>query len=236
VCRTPSSRPELTSCTRYNNWNTVFTAPPANDVKMYLKNRSGVLAAPSPRLNFWRAYSGADSVTRWAQGTVKPGASLPTTSVAYNASQLFTITVYLSQGITSRGRIGLTSTGSMQTVTTPWFTDPIDQTVIINALTDVINESKSDPKVTLLQPDLSAQSVADYVKSYPTSNLCSNHWVGSAAIGRVVDANLKVMGMNNLFVVDASIVPALPMGNPHGVIMIAMEKGVANILALSGGP
>jgi cellobiose dehydrogenase (acceptor) len=227
----------LTLSIRYNNWNTVWTAPPAADASQYIKNRSGVLAAPSPRLNFWRAYSAADNRVRYAQGTVKPGAGVPVaTSQSYNASQLFTITVYLSQGITSRGRIGLTSTGSMQTVTTPWFQDPTDQTVIINALNDVINESKSDPTIKLLTPDLSTTSVSDYVKNYPTSSLCSNHWVGSAAIGSVVDANLKVTGMNNLFVVDASIVPALPMGNPHGVIMVAMEKGVANILALSGGP
>jgi cellobiose dehydrogenase (acceptor) len=227
----------LTRHDRYNNWDTVFTAPPAADVSQYVKSRAGVLAAPSPRLNFWRAYGASDKRTRYAQGTVKPGAgdSLAT-SQSYNTSQLFTITVYLSQGLTSRGRIGITTTGSMQALVNPWFQDPIDQQVIINAVQDVINESKADSTIKVLVPDLTQMSVSDYVKNYPASNLCSNHWVGSNSIGQVVDANLKVFNTNNLFVVDASIFPALPMGNPHGAIMSAVEQGVANILALSGGP
>ena len=92
----------------------------------------------------------------------------------------------------------------------------------------------------------------------------SNHWVGSAKIGTspstaVVDQNTKVFNTDNLvrtpvsrvfrrtrtltrlallaqFIVDASIVPSLPMGNPHGMIMSAAEQAVAKILALAGGP
>lgn len=85
----------------------------------------------------------------------------------------------------------------------------------------------------------------------------SNHWVGSCSIGSVVDENTKVKNTNNLFIIDASIVsdcgflfsmvvrsiftfydqvPALPMGNPHGMIMSAAEQAVAKVLALSGGP
>ena len=68
----------------------------------------------------------------------------------------------------------------------------------------------------------------------------SNHWVGSAIIGNsssnsVVDENTKVWNTDNLvrlshvvrtimpfdllrfqFVIDASIIPSLPTGNPHG--------------------
>jgi cellobiose dehydrogenase (acceptor) len=88
----------------------------------------------------------------------------------------------------------------------------------------------------------------------------SNHWVGSAKIGTsastaVVDSNVKVFNTNNLvsthlltvpdftvvaepvqFIVDASIIPALPIGNPHGMLMSAAEQAVAKILALTGGP
>jgi cellobiose dehydrogenase (acceptor) len=206
-------------------------------VTQYLSSRSGVLAAPSPRLNFWRAYTGSDNRVRYAQGTVKPGASDSlATSQSYNTSQLFTITVYLSQGLTSRGRIGITTTGSMQALTNPWFQDATDKAVIIQAVQDVITQSKADASVKVLVPDLTQTTVASYVNNYPASDLCSNHWVGSNSIGQVVDANLKVFNTNNLFVVDASIFPALPMGNPHGAIMSAVELGVANILALSGGP
>ena len=93
----------------------------------------------------------------------------------------------------------------------------------------------------------------------------SNHWVGSAKIGTspssaVVDQNTKVFNTDNLvrtplsssprlprptltrlallaqFIVDASIVPSLPMGNPQGMIMSTAEQAVAKILALAGGP
>jgi len=69
----------------------------------------------------------------------------------------------------------------------------------------------------------------------------SNHWVGSNTIGTdrtkaVVDVNTKVFGTDNLFVVDASIIPSIPMGNPHGMIMAMAEQAVAKILALPGGP
>jgi cellobiose dehydrogenase (acceptor) len=111
---------------------------------MYLKNRSGVMASASPRVNFWRAYSGSDQRTRYAQGTVRPGASQPL-SVAWsgNASTLFTITVYLSQGVTSRGRLGLDPNLAMDTLVEPWLTDPVDKAVIMNALQDVIDAAKA---------------------------------------------------------------------------------------------
>ena len=47
------------------------------------------------RLNFWRAYGASDGITRYAQGTVRPGAASVNSSLPYNASNIFTITVYL---------------------------------------------------------------------------------------------------------------------------------------------
>jgi cellobiose dehydrogenase (acceptor) len=51
----------------YDNWNTVFSNPRPADAAQYLKNRSGVMASASPRVNFWRAYAGSDKRTRYAQ-------------------------------------------------------------------------------------------------------------------------------------------------------------------------
>jgi hypothetical protein len=49
----------------------------------------------------------------------------------------------------------------------------------------------------LVVPD-NTTTLANYVQTYPPSSLSSNHWVGSNQIGSVVDANLKVIGTNNL--------------------------------------
>lgn len=51
------------------------------------------------------------------------------------------------------------------------------------------------------------------------------------------DADMLIL-VHNLeqFITDASIIPKLPTGNPHGTLMTAVEQAVAKILALSGGP
>jgi cellobiose dehydrogenase (acceptor) len=48
----------------------------------------------------------------------------------------------------------------------------------------------------------------------------------------VVDTNTKVYGMDNLFVVDASIFPGHITGNPSAAIIIASEHAAVKILAL----
>ena len=42
--------------------------------------------------------------------------------------------------------------------------------------------------------------------------------------------------LDNLFVVDAGIMPGMPTGNPQGAIMVMAEIAAAKILALVGGP
>lgn len=48
----------------------------------------------------------------------------------------------------------------------------------------------------------------------------------------VVDLDTKVQGMDNLFVVDASIHADLPTGNTQGIVMGVAEKAAQKILAL----
>ncbi|KAG6873702.1 hypothetical protein C0995_012164 [Termitomyces sp. Mi166 len=219
----------------YDNWAQVWSNPRPADVAQYLKDFSGVLASSSPRLNFWRALSGTDGKTRWVQGTVRPGAASVTTVYPYNISQIFTITLYLSTGITSRGRVGIDAAMTARPLVNPWFTDPVDKAVLVQAINDLILNVNNIPGLTLITPD-NTTTVTDYVNDYDPGSLCSNHWVGSASIGSVVDENAKVFNTDNLFVVDASVVPQLPMGNPHGMIMSMAEQAVTRILALAGGP
>lgn len=69
----------------------------------------------------------------------------------------------------------------------------------------------------------------------------SNHWVGSCTIGEkdgreggnaVVDLDTKVYGMDNLFVVDASIFPGITTGNPSAAIISVAERAAERILGL----
>jgi len=65
------------------------------------------------------------------------------TRYPYNASQLMTITIYLSTGITSRGRIGIDAALTARPVVEPWFTDPIDKAVMIQGIDDIVGSIKN---------------------------------------------------------------------------------------------
>ncbi|OJT10842.1 Cellobiose dehydrogenase [Trametes pubescens] len=224
----------------YDNWADVWSNPRPADAQQYLQSRSGVLAGASPKLNFWRAYGGSDGITRYAQGTVRPGAASVNTSVAYNASEIFTITLYLSNGIQSRGRIGVDAALNAKALVNPWLTNSVDKTVLLQALHDVTSTMKNVPGLTMITPD-NTMTLEQYVAAYDPATMCSNHWVGAAKMGTssstaVVDENAKVFNTDNLFIVDASIIPSLPIGNPQGVLMSAAEQAASRILALAGGP
>ena len=72
----------------------------------------------------------------------------------------------------------------------------------------------------------------------------SNHWMGTNKLGTddgrkngtsVVDLDTKVYGTDNIFVVDGSIFPGQPTGNPSAMIVIASERAAVRILALRRG-
>jgi choline dehydrogenase-like flavoprotein len=56
------------------------------------------------------------------------------------------------------------------------------------------------------------------------------HPVGTCAIGSVVDSDLRVLGVDGLRVVDASVMPTLPRGNINAPIMAIAERA-ADLIA-----
>ncbi|KAH7102802.1 cellobiose dehydrogenase, partial [Auriculariales sp. MPI-PUGE-AT-0066] len=228
----------------YDNWSQeiLWTAPRAADTALYKSKNSGPFASASPVLNFWQTLGGAsDNKTRYLQGTVRPGGYGIQGNVTYDPAKLFLMTVYLSYGITSRGRIGIDASMKGYAITRPWFTDPVDKVAMIQGLTSIINAAKQVSNLTLVTPDLSSTTLQTYVDNYTPDSMCSNHWIASCRIGTssstsVVDTNTKVWNTNNLFIIDASIFPGMPMANPHAAIMVSAEMAVKKVLALSGGP
>ncbi|KAJ1308933.1 hypothetical protein OPQ81_004617 [Rhizoctonia solani] len=221
----------------YDNWGPIWSSPRTADANLYVQSQAGVFAGSSPRINFWRAYGGSDGKTRYVQGTSRPGACCFTPTYPYNETAQFTITMYLSTGLTSVGRIGVNDASlKMRAITAPWFTDPVDKAVMVNAISDVLSTYKQVPNLQLISPD-NVTSIQTHVTQMVDS---SNHWIGSTKIGTsssnsVVDTNTKVWNTNNLFVVDSGIIPGMPTGNPQGAIFVMAENAVAKILALSGG-
>ena len=62
------------------------------------------------------------------------------------------------------------------------------------------------------------------------------HPAGTCAIGPVVDQELRVNGLRNLRVVDASVMPTLPRGNTHAPVVMLAERAADFILGLASHP
>ena len=58
------------------------------------------------------------------------------------------------------------------------------------------------------------------------------HPVGTCAMGTVVDAELRVHGLERLRVVDASVMPTVPRGNPNAPTIMVAEKAADLIRGL----
>ena len=50
------------------------------------------------------------------------------------------------------------------------------------------------------------------------------HPTRTCAMGKVVDEKLKVYGVNNLWVVDASVMPEMVSGNTNAAVIMIAEK------------
>ena len=58
------------------------------------------------------------------------------------------------------------------------------------------------------------------------------HPVGTCAMGTVVDSELRVPGVERLRVVDASVMPTVPRGNPNAPVIMVAEKAADLIRGL----
>lgn len=61
------------------------------------------------------------------------------------------------------------------------------------------------------------------------------HPVGSCAIGAVVDAALRVQGVEGLRVADASVMPVIPTGNTHAPTVAIAERAASLLLGEAHG-
>ena len=87
------------------------------------------------------------------------------------------------------------------------------------------------------RPGAAAQSDAELAKAAGDIGTTIFHPVGTAKMGRdddpnaVVDARLRVRGLDGLRVADASVMPRITSGNTNAPTMMIAEKAAAMILA-----
>jgi choline dehydrogenase len=89
-----------------------------------------------------------------------------------------------------------------------------------------------------IAPALDGMDDAAMVEDFRQRASTCYHPVGSNSMGpdaasSVVDASLKVHGLDGLYVVDASVFPTVTSGNTHAPTTMVAHKGAAAILAAS---
>jgi choline dehydrogenase-like flavoprotein len=62
--------------------------------------------------------------------------------------------------------------------------------------------------------------------------MTDRHPAGACGMGRVVDSELRVRGIDGLRVVDASVIPTIPRGNLNAVVLAIAEKAADLILSV----
>lgn len=217
-----------------------FTSPDDESVSLWAEG-SGLLTQGGQRLNFWTSVvSPSDGLTRYMQGTCNSP-----------SDDTIKIKLYVTHGLTSSTDLVLDSTGATTEFTgSPWLQTQGDIEafqVMFDRLIEMTSASNSSLTLqytdgTAVSSNVTGATYYDNVKSTYTTGA---HFVGTAKMGEddgrenngtaVVDLNTQVYGTDNLFVVDASFHPDLPTGNTQAIILVAAEKAVENILALSGG-
>ncbi|KAF3903981.1 hypothetical protein AA313_de0201282 [Arthrobotrys entomopaga] len=217
-----------------------YDDPIPADATKYLDNRAGQLAEAAPNCNTiffenFPASSSTDGRFRQVQWTARKEPSL-----GASGDTMVTLSLYLTTGASSRGR--LTILPSLDTVvsTLPYLLTQPDIDAKVRAIQNWINDAATYPNLTFVYPT-PGQTAADYLANYVGGH-GSNHWMGTCRMGTddgtaggkaVVDTNTQVWGTKNLFVVDASIFPTTSSANPTAYILTVAERAAAKILALA---
>jgi choline dehydrogenase-like flavoprotein len=85
-----------------------------------------------------------------------------------------------------------------------------------------------------LLPGPDIRSDAEFEASIRANGTSFLHPVGTCRMGgdeaAVLDPRLRVRGIGNLRVVDASIMPSIPAGNIHAPVIMIAEKAATMIL------
>ncbi|KAI0537894.1 oxidoreductase [Xylaria digitata] len=148
-----------------------------------------------------------------------------------------TIATVLAQPL-SRGTVHIVSTDSKEApeIDPRYLSNPLDVEVFAQHVMYLKSIASSAPLSDVLKqplqayPPLAHLSDLEATKRYIQSRTISMwHPAGTCAmlpeqIGGVVDSSLRVYGVSNLRVVDASIVPLLPPGNLQSTIYAVAER------------
>ena len=140
------------------------------------------------------------------------------------ARYAFTISVFLMKP-SSHGRLRLRSLdpSELPIVERGFFTDPADLPIVVEGIGLARAVSGSGPLRRLLGTELrpGSRDLDGYARATARNYY---HPAGTCAIGQVVDAAGRVLGLERLVVADASVMPTIPRANTNVTVAAIAEK------------
>lgn len=208
-----------------SSYNFNYTDPIPEDRDLYLQKRSGPYTIASQTSAFWDFIQQGDDLVG-CQGTIDSSGFTD-----YMQNGTATLNVYGTSGMRSFGRVSLDARG-IALPSSNFYSDIRDAQAIATFIHDIFAKLPESLSPLNIAKDATVDEIQAYITSttpYTRGNV--QHWSSSCRIGSCVDADTKVIGMQNLHVVDASISAPLTTNPAMGTMIIA-ERAVERILAL----
>lgn len=145
----------------------------------------------------------------------------------------FSIALLLTHPL-SRGSVHITSATDVA-IDPRYFSHPLDIEVLARHLGFVESIASAQPLASHLKAVEKRNAAADQAKEYLRQTAVgAHHFTGTCsmmpeALGGVVDAQLRVYGVSNLRIADASIIPLTPRANPQATVYGVAEHAAAII-------
>ncbi|CAG9094336.1 unnamed protein product [Plutella xylostella] len=158
---------------------------------------------------------------------------------ANQKSELFAILLVLLHP-KSRGEIKIRSLNSAPEIYTGYFSNADDFETVTAGIRRIINLTETEyfrgfnsevARANLPACDGLEYMSDEYWECYALqTGTTLYHPAGTCAMGRVVDAELKVLGVDRLRVVDASVFPSMPSGNTNAPVIMVAERAADLII------
>jgi choline dehydrogenase len=137
----------------------------------------------------------------------------------------------------SRGRVTLSSTDpeELPAVDAALLTDPEDVRALVDGIGLVDRLAKHPALAAFYGPMLTPESPDDWEEHVLASYSTYHHGVGTCRFGAsddplaVVDPKLRVHGLENLWVADASVLPEIPHANTNLAAILVGEVAARNL-------
>lgn len=214
-----------------------YNDPMTQDRDQYLNARSGPYSFASQTSAFWTYIDHSDGTRAGVQGTVSSSGFQD-----FTGNNTITLNVYGTSGLLSSGRVELSDDGKFvarpsSDVYYSHVRDGQDVAAFIHSLFRYLPPSTpTSPARDGLTPlNIPQNSTLDEIYKYITTPSpyavgAVQHWSSSCRLGKCVDTDTKVVGTQNIHVIDASILSPMTV-NPQVAVMVAAEKGSERILA-----